>query len=436
MEHGAALQIHTNTTGPGRAARAAGALLPPLALFAALLSALCAILGVSAGAPAVLCGGALVILCALLPARPAAVLRLAAAGAALALFAVPAVRDGALALANRLFAASEAVNAYAYGRFAVPDETGAALPAVAVLLGAAGSFASRRRGALLALFAGVACFGAYFGVAPGTWRGLLLFAALALPLAFDGREAGGAAALLAGAAAVALAVCLLVPRPVAAVEAYSEHLRDELSRAAASLAQGARQEREESRVHRESRQHEEAARTDDAREGTAREYARQTENERELSLPRRADWLRTVLLLLAVPALLLAPFLPFLLLGRVRRRREERRAAFAAADNASAVRAMFAHTMDWLRSGGLRTENRPYARCAEAVEALTSPEYAARYAEAARIWQEAAYSDHALTDAQRQAVRELLDATAETLYEKADRRTRFRMKYVECLCGS
>ena len=72
----------------------------------------------------------------------------------------------------------------------------------------------------------------------------------------------------------------------------------------------------------------------------------------------------------------------------------------------------------------------------EAVEALTSPEYAARYAEAARIWQEAAYSDHALTDAQRQAVRELLDATAETLYEKADRRTRFRMKYVECLCGS
>ena len=140
-------------------------------------------------------------------------------------------------------------------------------------------------------------------------------------------------------------------------------------------------------------------------------------------------------LLLAV-AVLVVPFLPFLALNRAKRRASQRRAAFSDSDNAAAIRAMFLHTVDWLRAGGLKTENRPFSRCSEAVAAITSPEFAAKYTEAAIIWREAAYSNHAMTDEQREKVRALLDEAAETLYEKADRPTRLRMKYVDCLCGS
>ncbi|MBQ9459032.1 MAG: hypothetical protein IJU66_03780 [Oscillospiraceae bacterium] len=433
MQSTAALQIHTAKRGRS----AVSALLPALALFAALSLALLALIGAPADPSALLCGAAVVCLCALLPKWPAYAAGTAAAGAALALILIPGVRAGALTLVNRLYESSEAVNAYAYRHFAATGSAGAALPAVGVLLGALCVLTSRRRGALWALFAGVAFLEAYFGVTPGTGRNLFLFAVLALLLVFDGQNVKSAGALLAAIATVSLAVRLLVPAPIASVEAYSEHLRDELGRAAAELTQRVqRQEEEANRAHQESRQHEESAQTDVTREGARQIFERQTEREREVSPPRRVDWLRAAALLLAAVVLLIAPFLPFLLLNRVKNRTAERRAAFADEDNAAAIRAMFAHTMDWLRASGLQTENRPYASCAEAVKAITSAEYAAQYAEAALIWQEAAYSCHAMTGAQRQTVRALLDKTAETLYEKANRRTRLRMRYIDCLCGS
>ncbi len=440
MRDAAALQIHTIRTET-RVASASAALVP-LVPFAALLLAIGGMLGAPFDPLVFLGGAAAVCACALPPERWT---RLARAGlCAPALFAlafVPAARAGALRLADRLFAASEAVNAYAYIRLADAAENAGAerLAALlcAVLLGALCVAACRRRSVAVLLFLGVVFTQAYFGVTPGVWRNVLLFAGLALPLASGGREWSAAAVLLAGAAVVTLAVFLLAPRPNAAVEAYSEHLRDELGAAAMTLTQDAPQpEREPERAREESRHHEENAAMDGAGESAASGFERQTRTEREISLPHRVDWLRAALWLLLAVALLVVPFFPFLLVNRAKRRAEELHGAFADADNAAAIRAMFAHTMDWLRAGGLQTENRPYAQCAAAVEALTSAAYAARYAQTAPIWREAVYSDHAMTDAQREAVRALLDETAETIYEKASRRARLRMRYVDGLCGS
>ncbi|MBQ2323681.1 MAG: hypothetical protein II379_03740, partial [Oscillospiraceae bacterium] len=131
---------------------------------------------------------------------------------------------------------------------------------------------------------------------------------------------------------------------------------------------------------------------------------------------------------------LVLPFLPFLLLTRARCRARARQAAFADADNAAAIRAMFRHVMDWLQACGLAAENRSFSACEGSAGALLSTDYAAQYAAAVPIWQEAAYSDHAMTAQQRRTVRELLETTEKTLYEKADRRTKFRLKYIACLC--
>ena len=436
MQNAAALQLHM--VAPERRVESLfRAVLPPLALYAALSFAFASVVDIPLYLPALFSGAAVLIFAALTPSRWSRVILLVSLALPLGMTALSAVRDGAMLLANRLYDASEAVNAYAYDYFEVSEAASphAALLCLALLGGALCAFAARRRLGALTLFLALAFVEAYFGVTPPAWQNLLLFALLALSLARGKADAGSAAALLAGLAAIALAVFLLAPRPNAAVEAYSERLRDELGIAASdALRPAAQPEENTAAAHQESRQHEELAGTDEAAESGRQEFERNTEREQEIALPRRIHYGRIALLLLAVVALLIVPFLPFLLLDRAKRCAAERRSAFEAADNAAAIRAMFSHTMRWLRACGLQTENRPFSQCKEAVSRMTSEEYAAQYAEAATIWQEAAYSEHPMSEGQRAAIRALLAETETMLYEKADQRTRFRLKYKECLC--
>lgn len=432
----AALQVHT--VPPARRNARLWQVLPPLALYAALASVLADVFRAGADAPALLCGAAALAAFTFVPRRFSR-LALAAVllGAALAAALSVSVRDGMLLLANRLYAASEAVNAYAYRYYAVAENDAAlraALLTAAMLLGALCALLYRRRAALCALLLCLAFLEAYFGVTPKPWRGLLLFAVLALLLLREDAVSPGGGALLALLAAVALGVFLLAPHPNAAVEAYSEHLRDELGVAASSALRPAPPpEAESAPVHQESRQHVSPANADEAGERAAREFSRQEEQEREISLPHRIDYGKIALLSLAALALLIVPFLPFLLLERAKRRAAARRTAFESADAAAAIRAMFAHMMLLLRACGLQTENRPFAQCGEAVRLFTSDECAARYAEGVAIWQEAAYSGHAMSETQRAAIRALLEKTEAALYAKADWRAKLRLKYKECL---
>lgn len=439
MEKQTALQLYTAKDRP-ESARLAAQILPPLALYAALLLALGELFGMPFDALAVLPGAALVIACALMPKRFAPLIALAAAlFSALALALLPGARAGAMTLVNRLYARSEAVNAYAYVYFEQASEDAGAVRAAALFsalfCGAACSLAGRSRAVTAVLFLAAALLEAYFGVTPMLWKNLALFACLALLLLRPGAGTGGRTALLLALAAVLALVLVFAPRPNAAVEAYSEQLRDELGRAAMQVAETPPPPvEEENRVHRESRVHEEEANVDAAQTQDRREFDRETENEREISIPHRTNWLRVILLMLAVIAMLIVPFAPFLLLNRAKRRSAAVRAAFEDEDNAAAIRAMFRHTVNWLCACGMKQENRPFARCAQDTQALISAQYAERYARAAQIWEEAAYSDHVMNDAQRQTVRELMEETEKTLYASSDRKTRLRLKYAACLC--
>ena len=435
MQDGA-LQIHM-VEPKRRATPLFCVVLPPLALYAALSLAFTSVLDIPLYLPALLSGTVILTLAVLMPPRWSRAILLVSLALPLGVMALSTARDGAMLIANRLYDASEAVNAYAYDYFDVPDATPlhAALPWLALSGGALCAFSARRRLGALALFLALASIEAYFGVTPPAWQNLLLFALLALLLIQGKGRAWNDVALLTGLTVIALAVFLLAPRPNASVEAYSEHLRDELGIVASNAVRPAVQPEEEAAAaHQESRQHEELANIDVAAESGRQKFERRTEQEQVISLPRRINYGRVALLLLAIIALLIVPFLPFLLLNRAKRCAARRRASFDVEDNAAAICAMFSHTMRWLRACGLQTGNRPFAQCEEAVKLLTSEDYAAQYAEAVTIWQEAAYSEHAMNKEQRAAIRALLTKTETTLYEKANKRTRFRLKYKECLC--
>ena len=155
--------------------------------------------------------------------------------AVLLLALLPSARMGMQALCNRLFDASEAVNAYAYDRFAVPADQPAlfagillaVIPAAAVGM----TLLSGRRWPAPVLLAGCVLFQVYFGLSFPAWINIGLFASAALwmlrPLT---RKT--LLSLAAGAALLSLAVTFFWPGTDAATEAASERVRDSLSRMA------------------------------------------------------------------------------------------------------------------------------------------------------------------------------------------------------------
>lgn len=346
------------------------------------------------------------------------------------LFAIPSAHQGLQALLNRLFDASEAVNAYAYERFAVPADQPAALAVILLLilgfslLGVTLMTGSRLLG--LILMAGAVLFQVYFGLSFPAWVNVPLFVFFALwslrPL-----KKRIILPIFAALAVISLAVLLLYPGVDAATEAASETVRDRLSQMAQSVTGAAQElpsgENETRHVHTQS------LTPGDQEARTGREYRLVTVEEQQISMPHWIDYLRIILLLLLAVALVILPFLPFILLNQRRKKALDARKAFQSENVSEAVFAMFQHIAAWLEATGHGGENVPYA----AWNADLSPDYAQRFAACERLFEEAAYSTHAMNEEQRQQVLELLNETEQALQRQADWKQRLRLKYKECL---
>ena len=146
--------------------------------------------------------------------------------ALLLLICLPPARQSAMLLCNRLFALSQARNAYVYDFFSVPQDT-SALPALALLflcLPALVLGAWRFRPVALLLAAVLAVLQAVLGISLPVWANLLLFGALGFCL--TRRRAVRTLPILF---AVLLGSVLLFSGTNDAVEAASERVRDQLS---------------------------------------------------------------------------------------------------------------------------------------------------------------------------------------------------------------
>lgn len=345
----------------------------------------------------------------------------------LLLFLIPEAREGAKALLNRLFEASEAVNAYAYDRFQVRADQPLAL-AVALLLAAGGSLAgmilrSRSRWGTLALAAGAVLFQVYFGLAFPAWVNVPLFGALACWMLRRPGDRRILQTLGLGVAAVSVAVLLLYPGTDPAAEAASEAVRDRLSQMTQSMSGALREtpagETETRHVrHLSQTRGEREARPD-------REYRLVTVEEEQVSRPRWVNYLRIALLLLLTAALVILPFLPFALLNRRRRRGQEARKAFQSENIREAVAAIFQQVTAWLEAAGRGGGNTPYAEWAVGL----TPEYARHFQACEKLFEEAAYSSHEMREEDRQQALALLKETEGLLLREAGWKQRLRLRY-------
>ena len=347
-------------------------------------------------------------------------------------------RESLKCLCNLLFAASEAVNAYAYEYFQTAADA-SPVPALVLLAAAlAGLLLSALMwgNRVVPLVTALALAGGeiWLGLTPPAAVNVPIFALLAL-LALPADPLRGRLVLLPAIAAVFLSVQLLAPGVRVGLEETSEHVRDRLD-PVEQLVSGAdhtpQQEppqtsREENRLDTET-----AGEASGDTQNT-QDYQHIYEQEQEISPPKRIDYLNVAVLTLLILALLTLPFLPFVLFDARRRRALERRAAFDSPDCGKAIRALFLHLTAYLDSCGKGGGNQPFAQWDGTLTHTLSPEYAARFRQAAALFEEAAYSTHTMGEEQRAELQSLLNETEQLLYDGADRKTKLRLKYLECL---
>jgi ABC-type Mn2+/Zn2+ transport systems, permease components len=355
-----------------------------------------------------------------------------------ALLLWPAAQEGVALLCNMIFDASEAVNSYAYNRFAVSPaaSSAAAIVLLGIIAAAVCCVAVLRKSRVVALLFMMLLAGAeiYFGITPPAFIHALLFVLAGL-LLLQKTDLRTAAVYLSAFLALFLIVSALAPGVNAQLEAASEHMRDRLDHVEQLLRTGNQVQwpEETQKARRENRLSERDVIENEEESQGYRDYQRQQELEQELSRPKRNEYLALVLMFLRIMALLLLPFAPFMLLDSRKRKALKRRAVFRSANCSEAICAMFLHMVAYLENGGLAVGNKQFSDCRADVAAALTEDYAESYALAVALWQEAAYSDHPMTTEQRQKTQELLEQTEEIVYSGADRKTRFKLKYIACL---
>jgi len=164
-----------------------------------------------------------------------------------------------------------------------------------------------------------------------------------------------------------------------------------------------------------------------------REYRLVTVEEEQISMPHWVNYLRIGLLLLLVIALVILPFLPFLLLNARRKKALEMRKAFQSENVSEAFCAIFQHVIAWLEATGNGAGNLPYVQWSESLRHDLPEQYSDHFARCAAVFEEAAYSNHALAEEQRRQALNLLDETEQWLISRADWKQKLRLKYGKCL---
>ena len=354
--------------------------------------------------------------------------------ALLALLLIPAVRNGAEVLCNRLFAASEAVNAYAYEYFAVDaaQSTAAAWVCLSVIVLSMLELVVCGRNPLFILLCALLTVGAqaYFGLSLPAWLNVTVFFFLGFFLV-RGKISPG---MIVSAVVILLGISLLIvwryPGVDPWIESRSEVVRDRLTRAgiAAEFSGGVVPDEPIETRHVNSRTLIEGENESQTRQG----FRIVTEDEQQISLP---DWAHSLTSYL--PAVLGAVLVLCLVFGlyRVisgRRAARASRKIFDSDDRAAAICAMFRHIAAWLESFGYGGGNLPYRDWVPSLNSL--PEgYAEHFRESVPDFERAFYSEYQPDEEALRRVRELLTETEELLYHQADCGKRLRLKYVECL---
>ena len=300
----------------------------------------------------------------------------------------PVILDGIKLLANRMFALSAQTQSYEYDYFAVSGQSAVeAVLWLSILAGGLCALLGNRFNVLLC--GGWMAAMAYFGVTPGPlWLALLGIGAFAAALPEQQRWFYGllTAALVVS---IALASVRLFPEPSKTVSILDDRLRDTLAAAPVTYAQ-----------------------TPVPTEVPEPEIVPQPKTELEQPDHGVQRAVINILFWILAALTLALLFVPAVLKDRAAKKSEHARTGLADPEPASAIRAMYLYAQKW-------------RKLSEDSVDIPGDVY--------EIWQEAAYSEHTMTEVQRQRVHDYMKETAETVWAAANWRKKLRIRYRICL---
>ncbi len=295
-----------------------------------------------------------------------------------------AITDGLKMLANRMFTISESYQAYEYDRFPVTESTDALREGLAFASLTTALLVYVRGGGILTALLLLAQ--AYFGVTPAAlWLILLLLAAALYVLPQERLWLHGLLTALL-VAVVALGVFSLAPEPNVRLSGWDEQVRDRLAL--------------HSIFYERTPQAVEVPQAEETPPPPQELQPNQAVSENKVNILFYVLVIVTMLLL----------FVPAVLRDRAQKKRARNRAGFDDPDCAAAIRAMYLHSRKWLRG-----------KPADTPQEITA------------LWLEAAYSDHALTDAQRAQMAQYLAQVEQRVWASATKRERLHIRYRLCL---
>jgi hypothetical protein len=350
-------------------------------------------------------------------------------------FLLPAARFSVLALCNQAFAASERVNAYAYDYFQTPENQSTALAWALTAFFAVGYFGLayilRSRLLLLLIAALAALLQAYLGLSLPAWANMALFLSLGLGFILFTSPKKSALPFAALALISLIISAALLPGVDVATENVSEAVRD-------ALAPVTRQEEaltgENSDSALETRHmNSRSLLTGEEKAEAGKEYRLVTVEEQQISQPHWIDYLKIALLLLLSALVVVLPFLPFAYGNARRKKAREARRLFQSENPGEALCAMFRHAAKYLENGGFGGGNLPYRQWPESWNDRLPEAYQKQYAACAALFEEAAYSDHAATEEQKEQTRLFLSETERIFFDEADWKEKLRLRYGKCL---
>lgn len=332
---------------------------------------------------------------------------------------LPNARLGLSALLNALFSRSEAQQRYLYEMFPGADAATAGSVRLGILLFGCGfsvlvSLLAEKAHLLAGCIPIVLLLlaAAYFGVTPPAIWMLCTAAVSALLLIPHPSFRQDITILLLFALAGGLGLWL-APGENARISNLDESLRDRLALSTVS----------ETQPDEPSETPEDTPEPEDTESSNAPLLVRR---DRTLDI-------KIVMLIVVIVLALLFLFIPAIARDRLQKRNDRLRAGMDSEDNRIAACAAFRYAVSWLKAVGVDFENLPYVSATDRVQATVSEDRAEAFRSMIALWQEAQFSDHAISDETRTALSQFQEETAREIWASKNRREQFRLRWKHAL---
>lgn len=166
--------------------------------------------------------------------------------------------------------------------------------------------------------------------------------------------------------------------------------------------------------------------------GNSEQDLPEEESEDEETPEETFGWLMVIeiLLLLGIGLflLLLISFIVYVIVQRQKSKKAKK--LFDSENKREAVRSLFSYTMNILAVAGLPIKNTSLYRYSVPMEKMFDEDVRHRYEEVVAIRQEAVYSDHEITEEQRQVLVNFKDMIWKRVYEGSGWVQKFQLKYI------